>query len=334
MTAASVPESKDVSVIIPSNLDARMDWLKHRLLFLYRYGFQGEVVVGVWEGHAKIDALLSFCFGLSPNIRVIRQDGALRFTERALTLAEQASGKFIIQTGDDDFLLPEALGKLAVILAEDSSIVCAQGRTVSINSTLTSPLEIFPFPMWPALEHEVLTRFSNYSRRPGQLFHALFRRADFIERYQWMDEAMVHTNNSDVWFEVIGEFYGIIKGRFFILDELFILRGKDSSNASRKVRASGRQFPSFLQAEEFSTTYKIFEAQTFRLFATMGVDVHEASNRQTILHGVLQIIGAAAFMRREPPPPDEMRFAKMLQQYPLHPMLERVLRMVLETKPA
>jgi hypothetical protein len=145
---------------------------------------------------------------------------------------------------------------------------------------------------------------------------------------------MVHTNNSDVWFEAIGEFYGIIKGRFFILDELFILRGKDSSNASRKVRASGRQFPSFLQAEEFSTTYKIFEAQLFRLFATVGVNVNEASNRQTILHGVLQIIGAAAFMRREPPPPDEMRFAKMLQQYPLHPMLERVLRMVLETKPA
>ena len=34
-------ETRDLSIIIPLNLDQRMDLLKHRLTLLYRYGYLG-----------------------------------------------------------------------------------------------------------------------------------------------------------------------------------------------------------------------------------------------------------------------------------------------------
>ncbi len=333
MTVPSLTNTQAVTVIIPSNLDTRMDWLKHRLIFLYRHGFQGEVLLGIWSGHGKVEALLSFCRPLSANIRVVLQDGAVRFTERILALAEQAAGQYVIQTGDDDFLIPDALDKLVVLLAQDASIACAQGRTLSINSDVNLPLQIYPFPVWPALETDTLSRYAKYCVRPGQLFHAMFRRADFIDRYRWMDEAMAKTKN-EVWFESIGEFYGVIKGRFFILDEIFILRGKDPTNASRAVRADARQFPLFLLAEDFSPTYKFFEGQLFRLLATVGVNPDDPVVQQTVQAGMLNILGAAVYGRREPPPPEETKLLAMLQQQPLHPTLERIIRMVFETKVA
>jgi hypothetical protein len=99
---------------------------------LYRYGFQGEVLVGVWTGHDKIDALLSFCLSLSFNIRVIAQDGADRFTARILALAEQATGKYVLQSGDDDFLVPAPLAMLARTLDSDTIIFSVQGRTLML----------------------------------------------------------------------------------------------------------------------------------------------------------------------------------------------------------
>jgi len=333
MTNLQLPRTKAISVIIPTNLDARLEWLKHRLNILYLHGFRGETIVGVWAGHQKLEVLRSFCAELSPKINVISQDGALRATDRVLAMTTLISGKYVVQIGDDDFLLPDALENIAGVLDQDASIFCAQGRTLFINSDLAMPLSISPLPMWPALEPDVMDRYTRYLTRPGQLFCAMFRRADFIERYHWMEEAMAHTDNH-VWFEAIGEFFPIIKGRVHILDEIFIVRGKDPKNTSRVVRAEGGQFPFFLLSDSFSTTYKFFEGQVFRLFASLGIDVEAPENRKVILTGLLNGIGAAAFGRRSPPPPEETQLLEMLQQRPVHPTLNRILEMIMSTRPA
>ena len=331
MNDTGLANTKDLSVIVPSNLDQRMDWLKHRLTFLYRNGYQGETLVGVWRGHDKLNELLAFCLSLSSRIRVVAQDGSRRFAERVLELSEQTRGKHVIQIGDDDFLLPEPLVQLAEVLERDPSIVCAQGRSLFINSSLTLPLQIRPFPVWPALETDLLTRFTQYCTHSGQLFHAMFRRADFIERYRWMDEAMAQTKN-DVWFEMIGEFYGVIKGRFFIVDEIFILRGKDANSESRNIRSDHRQFPFFLLEEDFSPTYKFFERQLFRMFTSQGVNVEDPVTRTIIRTGVLNIFGTAVLGRRADLPIEEVRLSAMLHEQPTPAVLERILGMVLNTK--
>lgn len=335
MYPAPIPaKTRDVSVVITSYLAHRLQWVKHSLNFLYRHGYEGETLVGVWGGHDKIDDLISFCMSLSLRIRVIHQDGAQRFTQRVLALAERTTGQYIAQTGDDDFLLPEALGSLVKLLAQDPSVFCAQGRTISIGRDFTdTAFRVFMFPVWPAPEADLLTRYARYCAHTGQMFHAMFRRADYIERYRWMEEAMAETKNH-IWFEFIGEFFPVIKGRFVIIEEIFILRGKHANNTSRLLNKDSNEerFPFFLLSANFSPTYKFVEGQVLRLFAGQGADVANPATREVILTGIVNCLGSALFNLRGPPPQEEVDLKAIFTQSPPHPLFVRIVQMVMETR--
>ena len=326
-------KTEDVSVIIPSNLDLRLDWVKYCLNFLYLHGHQGETIVGVWGGHDKIDAFQSFCAQLSSKISVIPQDGAVRFTARALELAEQTSGKYIVQTGDDDFLLPAAFESLVNVLEQDSSVFCVQGRMLRIEIDSYPVFPIGTLPLWPAPEPDLLTRYAQYCKHTGMLFHAMFRRADFIERYKWMDETMAHTKNH-VWFDTMGEFFSFIKGRFVIVEEIYLLRGKHSANTSRVFRKdfSDETFPFFLLSADFSPTYKFFESQVFRLFSSLGVDVTEPDTRKIVLTGIFDALRGGIFGRPDTRSQEDLNLRAIITQKPQHPAMTRVLSMVVAAK--
>jgi hypothetical protein len=329
------PKTRDVSVIIPSNLDLRLDRLKHSLNFLYRNGHQGEAIVGIWGGHDKIDALQSFCAALSANIRIISQDADLRFTARVQEMADLTRGKYIVQTGDDDFLLPPTAQSLVNVLEQDPSVFAAQGRILTITLDEDPVFGLGTLPLWPAPEQDLLTRFARYCKHTGMTFHAMFRRADFIERYKWMDETMEKTK-SHVWFDAMGEYFSIIKGRFVIVEEIFMLRGKHAANTSRIFRRdlADQAFPFFLLSEDFTPTYKVLEGQVLRLFASVGVDVMEPKTRKIILTGLLDGLQGGIYGRTDSPSPEDARLKAILKQDPPHPVLTSVLTMVVGTKVA
>jgi len=331
---ADLSRTRDISVIIATNLDQRFEWLRHRLNFLYHHGFQGEVLVGVWAGHDRIDALLSFCLSLSLNIRVIAQDGADRFTARVLAMAEQATGKYLLQSGDDDFLLPGPLATIAQLLESDPSVFSAQGRTILLDTDLVHPdYRIYTFPQWPAPEPELLTRYAQYFKHPGQTFYAVFRRTDFVERCRHMDETMARTKNL-VWFELATEFFTVIKGRFVVVDEIYMLRGTHSNNTSNILRRdfSDEMFPFLLFADHFSPTYKVFEEQIFHLFSACGVDPIQPEVRRIILQGFVDYLGVLIYKLRGPTQPEELALAALLTQSPAHPVTRRLIDMVIEAR--
>jgi len=293
---------------------------------LYRYGFQGEVLVGVWTGHDKIDALLSFCLSLSFNIRVIAQDGADRFTARILALAEQATGKYVLQSGDDDFLVPAPLATLARTLDSDTSIFSVQGRTLMLDLDLVHPdYRVYTFPQWSAPETDLLTRYANYLKHPGQMFHAMLRTADFIARCRLVDETRKHTKN-EIWFEWMAELFTLIKGRFVVVDEIYMLRGKHVANTSHLLLAAAdtRMLPHLLFSDTFTPTYKFFECQIFRVFSACGRFV-AAGQPPYHLARFLDYMGALLFKRRGPPAPEELALAALLTQSPPHPMFVRII---------
>lgn len=332
----SVPgldKTRDVSVIIPSNLDLRFDLVKHCLNCLYRNGHQGEAVVGVWGGHDKIAALQSFCTSLSSKIRVISQDEAIRFTARIQELAAQTSGKYIVKTGDDDFLMPPTLESLVSVVEQDPGVFCVQGRMLTIAFDEDPVFRFSMLPLWSAPEPDRLARYAEYCKHTGMLFHAMFRRADFIKRYTWMDETMAHTKNH-VWFDARGELFTIVRGRFVIVEESFLLRGKHPANTSRIFRRdfSDETLPFFLLSANFTPTYKFFESQVFRLFASVGVDVAKPEARRIVLTCLLKVLQGGVFGRTDAMSQGDVRPRAILDQRPLHPVLTSVLTMLVETK--
>lgn len=334
MSNSESSKARGVSVIIPTNLDERLDWLKHRLNFLYTCGHEGEVIVGVWGGHDKMPLLQAFCDSLSPNITLIAQDGGLRFTARFLALAHQSCGKYVLQIGDDDFLLPASFKALSDLLDKDPSVFCAQGRTFLIDPESQGPnYKLGTLPLWSAPEPDLMTRYAKYFEHPGILFHALFRRQDFIERMTWMDDLKELTENP-VWWEVLGEFFAVIKGRFVILDEVFMLRGFHAESHSLKFKSDQveEMFPRLLLSDKFTATYKLFEERIFRLFTSVGVDVTERETRDVILTGILGYIGASAFRVKWPHSPEEENLKLAIRQTPMHPVVDRILQLVHATR--
>lgn len=68
------------------------------------------------------------------------------------------------------------------------------------------------------------------------------------------------------------------------------------------------------------------------MLTSVGVNVEDPVIRKTILTGVLNIFGAAAFGRRADPPIEEARLSFMLRKQPTPPVLDRILGMILNTR--
>ena len=314
-----------ISVIIPSNLDERLQWLKHALMFLFANGFEGEVLVGVWGGHTHISGLkASF-----PKVRFFEHDAAHNFTARSLELAHVSTGDYLIQIGDDDFLVPETLVKLAEMLQKHPYVFAVQGRTLQITH---DPYNLITFPMWPANESTALTRFSKYCTQTGQIFHAMLRRADFIERLEYMDRAMAYTKNH-IWFEIIGDFYCVIKNRFIITDDVFILRSKHPGNTSRGLIKNDfeNMFPHYVLSPQFSDHYQFFQKELFSIFQSKGVNASASEIRREIQVGFLNLLWTLIYGRRVTVSPGEKAFEEKCAAK--HPDIAQLVEMVADAKP-
>ena len=62
------------------------------------------------------------------------------------------------------------------------------------------------------------------------------------------------------------------------------------------------------------------------------MNVEDPVVRTTILTGVLNLFGAAAFNRRADPPIEEVRLSVMLREQPTPAFLDRILGMILNTR--
>lgn len=326
---------KTVSVLIPSNLNQRLDWLKHRLKFLYTLGHQGEVLVGVWGGHDKIGELGAFCESVSPKIFIVAQDGNEWPPKRLVELAEKASGRFAVIQGDDDFLLPSAFASPTELLDRDPSVTCAQGRCIDlvVGPDMYSPLVVNWYPLTRATNSDTVERFSKFLKNYSTTWHAMYRRPQFIARMRLIQEIMASTNNY-VFCEGMGEFYSVITGKFFLFDEFYFVKGLHDQNVSRTLKAdlSEKMPPYLILSRDFSPDYKILERRVFDLLESVGVQTSDPAIRKRILDGMVDYMGYVIFKRKGDFEPEEIAIKNLIKQEPLHPALERVLGLIYATR--
>jgi hypothetical protein len=329
MPAPPAPEplKMTVSILILSNLNDRLEWLRHRLNFLYKIGHQGETLVGIWGGHDKLDDLRAFAAALSPLITILAQDGARLPTVRLVELAERATGDYIITQGDDDFLLPMAFPACIALLA-DPGVFCAQGRVLGIDAAVTLPIGVGGFPTWQAPEAEVLPRFCAFTRHIGTTYHAMYRRPQFIARAKAMDDVMQRTHNR-VFFESMGEFFSVISGRFVVCNQIYFVKGFHHEHTSALWRAS--------QSERMSpylvlSDYKILEGWVFRLLEDQGVDLSVDATRKQVMDAMLDYLGWVMFKRRDMIEPAETDIKNWLRQSPTPPEIQTLVNVIASTK--
>jgi len=302
-----------VSIIILSNLDDRRDWLVHRLLYLDHAGFDGEVVVGIWGGHDQIPFVQKKCQELIKRCRIsiFPQDGSLLAPRRIVELADKCQEDFVVMQGDDDFIVPSALAKPVEILRRDPTVVAAQGRCIAmmLHGGITINMQFIPFPVWEALEDDVIERYCELMKHYSFTWHAVYRKPQFIERMRYMID--MYDNAKDaIFFESLGDLYSVIKGKLVIFNELFLIRGEHSQNGSKTLRA-GINFempPYLLLSPHFSQTYKYFEGKCIELFQSMGVNTADETTMRRILDGMMSFMARLFYKTRDRYDPDELVF--------------------------
>ena len=301
------------SILILSNLAQRRDWLIQRLIFLGQNGHEGEIIVGVWGGHEQMSFVEEACRPFLGKSRLIMlaQDGELFVTDRMLELAQRATSPFVAAQGDDDFFFPAAVAKSAEILANDPSVLCAQGRCLNLNLTVyPASLKFGFFPVWEALEDDTVERYCNLMKHYSFTWHAVYRQTEFIERIKIME--LVKNNTDDlIFFEIIGDLYSVIKGKVFIFDEMYIVRGEHENNGAKLYRRGGIKYdmpPYMLLSPAFTASYKYFEEKFLQLFASVGVDTASEDVLRKILDGMMSCLGRLFYKIRDRHDAGELEF--------------------------
>ena len=156
---------------------------------------------------------------------------------RTLDLAARSQGEYLVMQGDDDFLVPAAFGRAVAILRDDPTASCAQGRVIQIDLTdnFSSGFRVSQFWMWEALESEPVHRFAQLMKHYSFIWHAIFRRAQFIERFTYTRYVQANTKDH-IFFECIGDFYAVIKGKVVLTDDLFMISGSHKGSGATTLR--------------------------------------------------------------------------------------------------
>ena len=89
--------------------------------------------------------------------------------------------------------------------------------------------------------------------------------------------------------------------------------------------------PYLLLSDDFTASYKVFEAQAFKLFRSMNVDVTDNAVRKDILDGMMNFMGHRFFKRRAPQDDREIAFQRSLSQSPTPAPITRALSLVAAT---
>ena len=238
-----------VSIIIMTNLNERRDWLIHRLIFLDQSDFDGEVLVGVWGGHEQIPYVEKQCAQLIGRCRIsiYAQDASVYLPYRLLKLTAECQKEFVVCQGDDDFILPSGLIKAVEILRRDPTVIAAQGRAIALllGEGITPNIKFRPFPLWEALEDDVIERYCALMKHYTFAWHAVFRKHEFIERAQYMVE--MYDNSDDfIFFEAISDLYAVIKGKQVVFNEPYFIKGEQPEcleNISCRYRLQNAAVP-------------------------------------------------------------------------------------------
>jgi glycosyltransferase domain-containing protein len=304
-----------VCIIIQTNLEERGDWLAHRVIFLEQAGHRGEVLVGVWGGHDRIDEIRKRCEAhvRSFTLTFVAQDGDVFPVDRLIELAKSVDCPYIAIQGDDDFFMPETLAAAAAVLESDAGVGCAHGRYVNLDlPTIAGTQHYSFFPNWEALEDDALDRFAALMKHYAFTWHAVYRSAHFIRRAELMRDVYDESGNA-IFCEMIGDLYSVIIGKIWVLEDMYAVRGEHSGSNSKVLRQGGIRYnmpPYMLLADDFSSAYKVFERYCVNLFREVGVDVEDERVQRRIADGMLACLGRLIYKLRDRLDPGEVEFQK------------------------
>jgi len=227
---------KKLTILIPTK--NRLEWLRRAFSYYSLKKISFQILIGdssVCKTHAKIKKLCSRFGNLNIKLYYFPKHN----TEKTIELlSNYIKTPYAVFVADDDILMPNALKKSLQFLEKSKKTVAVTGRAKLLSIKNSKPfgkiLQIHDYKIRGITNSTSSSRVSNYLNNITNINFAVMRTVFFKKYYKFVCKLPKYYQTY-FFGEVIPAMWLLGKGKFAMIDDLYIVRQGHDENLFHKI---------------------------------------------------------------------------------------------------
>jgi glycosyltransferase domain-containing protein len=196
-------------------------------------------------------------------------DHGTQFLDKLCQSMDRISARFVMLCGQDDFVVPAALERVAGTLDADAGLACARGRVARFRIHRKQGasggdrvgIEFLQHPMRAYGEAHAVDRVLAPLRGYSSTLYSIHRRAHLIESFRRTEAA---TRNV-VFMQYLSSCITAAQGRVESVDTLFLARQAHAASWAAQLMRDIEHWPLLVASPKFSAYYQEFRSALVEL---------------------------------------------------------------------
>jgi glycosyltransferase domain-containing protein len=273
-----IEDAAAFALIIPTYEGA--PFLRRCLDHLRSLGHPGHVVLADDSSGAHREFVES-CPARYPELtlEVHSYPHGTQFLDKLCQSLDRVRARFVMLCGQDDFVVPAALERLAATLDADAGLACARGRVARFRIHRKEGagggdrvgIEFLEHPMRAYRDAHAVDRVLAHLRSYSSTLYSVHRRAGLIESFRRTAAA---TRNV-VFMQYLSSCITAAQGRIECVDTLFLARQAHAASWAAQLMGDSEHWPLLVASPKFSAYYQEFRNALLALLrGEAGADEH------------------------------------------------------------
>ncbi len=192
-----------------------------------------------------------------------------RFLDKLCRSLDRIGARLVMLCGQDDFVIPAALERVARALDADAGLACARGRVARFRihrkDRATGEdrvgIEFLQHPMRACREAHAVDRVLAHLRSYSSTLYSIHRRAQLIDSFRRTEAA---TRNV-VFMQYLSSCITAAQGRVECIDTLFLARQAHAASWAAQLMGDSEHWPLLVASPQFSAYYREFRGALLEL---------------------------------------------------------------------
>lgn len=262
MAAAALEDPGRFALIIPTYEGTA--FLRRALDYFGEIAYPGRLVLAD-DSSGEHRSFAESAAGLYPEL-AIEFHGyphGTRFLAKIIATLERIDARSVMLCAHDDFVVPDALGRLLARLEADPGLAATRGQVARFKVLGGTDIRLIPHPMKPHPEADPVERVLEHLRDFCPTFYSVHRRELLIESLR-LTEAK--TRNV-IFFQYLSSCVTAFQGRIDCTDELFYLRQSHPASWAAGLNRDYEHWPLLVASPDYSRYYGEFRSALLELMA-------------------------------------------------------------------
>ena len=271
-----IEDDKAFSLIIPTYEGT--PFLRRCLDHLKSIAYPGHIVLAD-DSSGEHREFVESCAARYPELRIDLHSYAhgTRFLDKLCQSLDRIRARFVMLCGQDDFVVPAALERVAGTLDADAGLACARGRVARFRIHRKEGaiggdrvgIEFLQHPMHAYRDAHAVERVIAHLRGYSSTLYSIHRRAHLIESFRRTEAA---TRNV-IFMQYLSSCITAAQGRVECVDTLFLARQAHAASWAARLMRDSEHWPLLVASPQFSAYYQEFRSALLeRLRGEPGAD--------------------------------------------------------------